>query len=199
MDGRKAFFDHHAASWDERLRLSEQASRLRELAAAFELSPGDRVLDVGTGTGVLIPFLREAIGARGRLLAMDFSLKMLEQARKRRNGTRAAFVNAGVGMIPFRAGQFDRVTCFAAFPHFPDKNRALSEMVRVLDHNGLLVIAHLKSAEEINHYHTHVGGAVAHDHLPHSDALRDLMAAAGLERVAIVNEPGRFVAKGWKS
>ena len=199
MEGRKEFFDRQAASWDEHLGLNEQASRLRDLAAAFELSPGDRVLDVGTGTGVLIPILREAIGAHGRLLAMDFSFKMLEQARKRRNGTRAAFVNAGVGMIPFRAGQFDRVTCFAAFPHFPDKQRALSEMVRVLDRKGLLVIAHLKSAEEINHYHTHVGGAVAHDHLPEPETLKDLMSAVGLERIAIVNEPGRFVAKGWKS
>ena len=198
MDDRKGFFDRHAATWDEHLGLNEQASRLRDLASAFELNPGDRVLDVGTGTGVLLPILRQRIGPHGRLLAIDFSLKMLAQARERRNGTQAAFVNAGVGMIPFRAGEFDRVTCFAAFPHFPDKPRALSEMARVLDSGGLLVIAHLKSAEEINLYHSSVGGAVAHDHLPEPGMLRGLMSAAGLERIAIVNEPGRFVAKGWR-
>jgi ubiquinone/menaquinone biosynthesis C-methylase UbiE len=199
MDDRKSFFDEHASSWDESLRLQEQALRLRELAAAFELNPGHRILDVGTGTGILLPILREAIGLQGRLLAMDFSFKMLSQAMQRREGARASLINAGVGMIPFRAGQFDRVTCFAAFPHFPDKKRALSEMVRVLKQNGVLIIAHLKSAEEINQMHSHIGGAVAQDHLPGPEMLKALMGAAGLDHIAIVNEPGKFVATGRKA
>lgn len=199
MDERKEFFDDHASSWDEKLRLDEQAVRLRDLAATFELHPGDRVLDVGTGTGILLPILREAIGPQGRLFAMDFSFKMLEQARRRRDGVQVDFINAGVGMIPFREGQFDRVTCFAAFPHFPDKKRALSEMVRVLTRKGLLIIAHLKSAEEINQMHSHIGGAVAHDHLPNPEMLKEVMSAAGLHDIVVVNEPGRFVAKGWRA
>jgi ubiquinone/menaquinone biosynthesis C-methylase UbiE len=199
MDDRKSFFDDHASSWDEHLKLQEQAVRLRDLAAAFELNPGDRVLDVGTGTGVLLPIIREAIGTHGQLLAMDFSFRMLEQAKERREGTRAGLINAGVAMIPFRAGEFDRVTCFAAFPHFPDKKRALSEMVRVLKRHGVLVIAHIKTAEEINQMHSHIGGAVAHDHVPEPQILKEGMAAAGLDRIVIANEPGRFVAKGWKS
>jgi ubiquinone/menaquinone biosynthesis C-methylase UbiE len=199
MDDRKSFFDDHASSWDESLRLEEQALRLRDLAATFELHPGDRVLDVGTGTGVLLPILREAIGPEGQLLAMDFSFKMLEQVRKRREAAHADLINAGVGMIPFRQEQFDRVTCFAAFPHFPDKKRALAEMVRVLARKGLLIIAHLKSAEEINQMHSHIGGAVGHDHLPGPEMLEQLLAAAGLARISMVNEPGRFVARGWKA
>ena len=199
MDDRKSFFDDHASSWDESLGLHEQALRLRDLAATFELNPGDRVLDVGTGTGILLPILREAIGPHGQLIAMDFSFKMLEQVRHRRETARAELINAGVGMIPFRAEEFDRVTCFAAFPHFPDKKRALSEMVRVLTREGLLIIAHLKSAEEINRMHSHIGGAVAHDHLPDPEMLKHIMASAGLDRITIVNEPGRFVAKGWKT
>jgi ubiquinone/menaquinone biosynthesis C-methylase UbiE len=199
MDDRKSFFDDHASSWDESLGLHEQALRLRDLAATFELNPGDRVLDVGTGTGILLPILREAIGPQGQLLAMDFSFKMLEQARARREAAQATLINAGVGMIPFREGEFDRVTCFAAFPHFPDKKRALSEMVRVLSNKGLLIIAHLKSAEEINQMHSHIGGAVAHDHLPGPEMLKQMMASAGLDRIAIVNEPGKLVATGRKT
>lgn len=199
MDERKSFFDEHAGSWDESLKLQEQALRLRDLAATFNLNPGDRVLDVGTGTGILLPILREAIGPQGQLLAMDFSFKMLEQARVRREAAQPSLINAGVGMIPFREGEFDRVTCFAAFPHFPDKKRALSEMVRVLTRNGLLIIAHLKSAEELNQMHSRIGGAVAHDHLPDPAMLRQMMAAAGLDDIALLNEPGRFVATGRKT
>jgi ubiquinone/menaquinone biosynthesis C-methylase UbiE len=198
MEERKGFFDRHAASWDERLRLSEHVSRVSDLVRSFELTAGSAVVDVGTGTGVLLPFLREAIGPTGRLIAMDFSLRMLEQAAERRRDANALLLNAGVHAMPLRSGEFDRVTCFAAFPHFPNKTGALLEMVRVLRPGGQLTLAHLKSAEEINQFHRQVGGAVAGDRLPDPEVLRRLMEDAGLTNVSVVNQPGRFVAQGRK-
>jgi ubiquinone/menaquinone biosynthesis C-methylase UbiE len=198
-EDRKKYFDRHAASWDERFHNAEERARLSALVDAFELAAGNAVLDVGTGTGILLPFLRERIGLDGRLAAMDFSIKMLQQAAERRNTTHAMLINAGVDSIPFRSHQFDCVTCFSAFPHFPHKEKALLEMVRVLRYGGGVVIAHLKSSDEINRLHGQIGGAVACDHLPHSDALRLLMQSSGLVDISIVNESGRFVARGRKA
>jgi ubiquinone/menaquinone biosynthesis C-methylase UbiE len=112
---------------------------------------------------------------------------------------RPAFFNAGVAAIPFRQGSFDKVNCFSAFPHFPDKAKALSEMVRVLKKGGALFIAHLHSIEEINQLHHAVGGPVMRDRLPDREAMGCLMRDAGLSKIEIENEPGRFLALGRKS
>ena len=198
-EDRKTFFDRHADSWDERHHSAEGRARLSELVASFGLAAGNAVLDVGTGTGILLPFLREAIGHEGRLVAMDFSFKMLRQAAQRPNGADAMLLNATVESIPFCSGQFDRVTCFSAFPHFPNKEKALREMVRVLRPAGKVAIAHLKSSDEINRMHGQIGGAVACDRLPHAEALHLLMEKSGLVKISILNEPGRFLAQGRKA
>jgi len=198
-EDRKTFFDRHADSWDERHHSDTERTQLADLVNSFGWAAGNAVLDVGTGTGILLPFLRETIGHEGLLVAMDFSFKMLRQAAGRRNGTDAMFLNATVESIPFYSDRFDCVTCFAAFPHFPNKEKALREMVRVLRPAGKVVIAHLKSAEEINRMHSQIGGAVACDRLPHAEALRKLLESSGLVDISILNEPGRFTAQGRKA
>ncbi len=196
MEDRKRFFDRHAASWDERFHSPDERAKLAKLVDSFGLTAGNAVLDVGTGTGVLLPFVRETIGPEGRLAAMDFSFKMLQHAAQRGCLADATLFNASVESIPFCSERFDCVTCFAAFPHFPDKTKALVEMARVLRSGGKLAIAHLKSSDEINHLHGQIGGAVACDRLPDPDALRGLMKDSGLSDISVINEPGRFVALG---
>jgi ubiquinone/menaquinone biosynthesis C-methylase UbiE len=198
VGNRKDFFNRHASTWDKELQYEGKTEQLLGVLKWFELSEGDSVLDVGTGTGILLPIIKEAIGLKGMLIAMDFSLQMLEQARLRQHVDEKILINASVAAIPFRSNQFDRLTCFAAFPHFPDKPRALSEMVRVLRNGGKLFIAHLHSVEEINQLHQQVGGPVADDLLPQPERIRSLMADSGLSGVSIINQPGKFLARGQK-
>ena len=198
LENRKEFFNRHASTWDKELQYEGKNLQLLEVVKWFELSQGDSVLDVGTGTGILLPFIKEAIGPKGSLVAMDFSFKMLKQARLRRYMDEEILINASVTAIPSHSNQFDRVTCFSAFPHFPDKARSLLEMVRVLRSGGKLFIAHLHSVEEINQLHQEIGGPVVHDLLPHPERIRNLMRDSGLCEVLIVNQPGKFLAQGQK-
>lgn len=198
MENRKDFFDSHASSWDKNLGYDEKTSQLKTIVEWFGLAQGDSVLDVGTGTGILLPFVREAIGPKGRLAAIDFSFKMLEQAKIRQPSGDELLINASVESIPFPSDRFDRVTCFSAFPHFPNKVKALYEMVRVLKSEGILFIVHLHSVEEINQLHQSTGGPVAGDSLPHPERLRSLLKESGLYEVSIINEPGKFLARGRK-
>ena len=198
MENRKDFFDRHASSWDKDLSYENKTDQVGEVVKWFKLSEHDSVLDVGTGTGILLPFIREAIGPGGRLIAIDFSLKMLERAKTRPSCGDKSIVNASVEAIPFGSDRFDKVTCFSAFPHFPNKSRALLEMVRVLKSGGTLSIAHLHSVEEINQFHGAVGEPVVHDFLPHPERIRSLMKDSGLDEVSIVNQPGKFFAQGKK-
>jgi hypothetical protein len=71
-------------------------------------------------------------------------------------------------------------------------------MVRVLRSRGKLYIAHLHSVEEINQLHQEMGGPVGHDLLPHPGQIRNLMKDAGLDEVSVLNQPGKFLAKGQK-
>jgi ubiquinone/menaquinone biosynthesis C-methylase UbiE len=199
MDGRKQFFDSSATVWDEKFTANNRPERLAQVAEWFAAKAGEVILDVGTGTGVLLPFLGKAVGKKGRVVAMDFAFNMLKAALSRTYEVSPALINAGVGAIPFRRDSFDKVTCFSAFPHFPDKGRALSEMVRVLKKRGLLFIAHLHSIEEIAELHGNVGEAVRKDHLPDRQAMVRLMETAGLSGIGIINEPGKFFAQGQKN
>ena len=199
MDERRSFFDNSASFWDELLDLDPRADRLGRLVERFEIREGDAILDVGTGTGILLPLLGKAVGPGGTLVAIDFSFKMLTTAASHGFDVQPAFLNAGVAAIPFKHSSFDKVTCFSAFPHFPDKAKALSEMVRVLKKGGALFIAHLHSIEEINQLHHAVGGPVMRDRLPDREAMGRLMREAGLSKIEMENEPGRFLAMGRKS
>jgi ubiquinone/menaquinone biosynthesis C-methylase UbiE len=199
MESRKEFFDRHASDWDHHLKYGEKQGRLAEVVSWFGVKKEDRVLDVGTGTGVILPYLRQAVAKEGNVVAMDFSLGMLKQAKRRDLPADQTLINAGVAAIPFRSGQFDRVTCFSAFPHFPDKRKALDEMVRVLKKDGYLFIVHLHSVEEINRLHETTGGTVRVDRLPDPETLRTMMHSSGLHALSIVNKPGKFLAEGRKT
>ena len=132
------------------------------------------------------------------LIGFDFSFKMLEKAKCRQCPGEKALITATVESLPFQSNLFDRIICFSAFPHFTDKARALVEMVRVLKSGGVLSIAHLKSVEELNQFHRHLGGPVAYDLLPHPERIRSLMGDSGLCEVSIINQPGNFLAQGRK-
>jgi ubiquinone/menaquinone biosynthesis C-methylase UbiE len=190
---RRDFFERHAAKWD-RERAGDLDGRLARVVAVAALSPGQRVLDVGSGTGVLIPHLRRAVGPDGFVVAIDFALGMLSQAKAKGLGARALLAQASVADLPFAAGDFDAVTCNAAFPHFPDRRRALAEMARVLRPGGRLAISHPIGRAAVEAIHRSAGGPVEHDALPDADGMRALLAEAGLRLADLIDEPEFFVA-----
>ncbi len=194
---RRDFFDARASDWEASCYPEEVRGRLLELLPCFDLAPAARVLDVGTGPGVLIPYLRRAVGPAGRVVAFDLSLPMVRKAREKPLAPQDLVLQADGHRLPFRAAVFDRVICFAAFPHFDDPALALGEMARVLRPGGRLVIAHLLSREELARHH---GGhdAVADDILPDADRMRLLFRGAGLETPTIEDRPGRYLAAAGK-
>jgi len=198
MERLRDYFDRHASSWDEMLKYNERTSELLEVVSWFGLAEGHWVLDVGTGTGILLPLIRQAIGPKGMLIGFDFSFKMLEKAKLREYFGEKIFLTSTAESIPLRSALFDQITCFSAFPHFTNKAKTLVEMVRVLKSGGVLSIAHLQSVEELNQFHRHLGGPVANDLLPHAERIRSLMTESGLWDISIINQPGKFLAQGRK-
>jgi ubiquinone/menaquinone biosynthesis C-methylase UbiE len=126
-----------APSYDRRWSFYIEAT-VRETLSRLELQPGESLLDVGCGTGVLLEaFLASTPDAK--LSGADPSREMLEVARKRL-GEAALLRQSHVESLPFSDQAFDVVVSTNAFHYFRNPLGALEEMARVLRPNGRLVI-----------------------------------------------------------
>lgn len=191
------YFDRMADRWDKGANVDDLCRQLDSLVSRFDIPWGGWVLDVGTGTGILHPYLLSAVGESGRVLAFDFSRCMLAEALKKPRSKKPACFQADVTAIPLPDGTCDCVVCFAAFPHFDRKQQALREMARVTRHGGRVVIAHLMSRGQIARHHD-TNPEVAGHYLPPAGRMRRLFSAAGLKTVGIDDEPGLYLAMAEK-
>ena len=78
---RKAYFNKAAETWDQKYCALELETFLEEIVPTFGLKLGQRVLDLGTGTGALIPSLIRAVGSFGSVTAIDYAEKMIQRCR----------------------------------------------------------------------------------------------------------------------
>jgi demethylmenaquinone methyltransferase/2-methoxy-6-polyprenyl-1,4-benzoquinol methylase len=90
-------------------------------------------------------------------------------------------------------GLFDLVLCFHSFPHFCDKPLAITTMSKLLNPGGKFIVMHLAGRHAVNHFHDHIGGAVAGDHLPDEQTWNHLLAAAQLKRELWIDRDDLFI------
>jgi ubiquinone/menaquinone biosynthesis C-methylase UbiE len=191
----RGYFDRMAKQWDDLGDAGVLRKRLEPLVGMFNLPKSGIVLDVGTGTGILHPLLLAAVGRSGTVLAFDFSREMIEQARTKESSQNLLCFQADVTAVPLPEHTCDCIVCFAAFPHFHDKLRALQEMARVTKTGGRVLIAHLMSRHQIARHH-HGSPEVAGHCLPPDEEMEQLFTEAGLEIVTIRDKPGCYFAQG---
>jgi demethylmenaquinone methyltransferase/2-methoxy-6-polyprenyl-1,4-benzoquinol methylase len=110
----------------------------REALRRAGLRPGMKVLDVGTGTGLLAREIARVTGGRDPIVGVDPSRSMLSVCRK---GSAAATLVQAVGeRLPFADRSFDFVTMGYALRHVPDLDQAFTEYRRVLKPDGRLLL-----------------------------------------------------------
>ncbi|MCA9923900.1 MAG: methyltransferase domain-containing protein [Anaerolineales bacterium] len=109
------------------------------VAAAANIQPGNRVLDVACGTGVLARWIADQVGPMGSVIGLDINEGMLDVAR--RQATHITWQNGRAEDLPFDDDSFDAVVSQFGLMFFDNKRQALQEIVRVLRPNGRFAVA----------------------------------------------------------
>lgn len=185
--------------------------RWRNLMADLaRLRPGDRALDVATGTGDSAFVLKKRVGPSGSVVGLDLTREMLlvGLAKVRRRGATRLELHEGDAMhLPYRAGSFRAATMAFGGRNVPDLEGAFREMARVLESGGRVVFLELNRPTLwgfrhlfLWYFHTFaplVGGLIsgdrsAYEYLPRSvdrfegvEDIAAIMARAGLRDIEV--------------
>jgi ubiquinone/menaquinone biosynthesis C-methylase UbiE len=185
------------------------AERLLDLAAP---RPGERALDVGTGTGIVARRTAARIGA-GQIVGLDPTPGMLAVARSasEREGVPIEWREGRAEALPFADGAFDLALCQFALMFFADRPAALAEMRRVLSPGGRVAL-HVFQAIERHLFYVALDEAIVRRlgasgvgaifSLGDAEELRSLLSGAGFRDVQLTPatvtarfpEPASFLA-----
>lgn len=195
MNKDKEFFDSCAVNWDK-IRDTD-SHKLQTLVDMIKLQQGDDVLDVGTGTGVLLPYLLQAIGTNGHIIAVDFSEKMLEQAKlKHQQEKNIIFEASNILELELSKESFNAITCLNFYPHLHNrKEEFLKQMLPLLKKGGTLSIFHDISREQVNNIHAQSKEVKEHK-LPPTDEVGILLKNAGYEPVTAYEDNNIYFVQG---
>lgn len=121
----------------------------RETAAALNLQPGSRVLDVATGTGALAIEIARATSGTAQVTACDTNERMLSVARARTDPAMRAvtIVRCDATTLPFADESFDAATLAFAIDDMPDRAACIREIRRVLRAGGRLALLELSQPD----------------------------------------------------
>jgi demethylmenaquinone methyltransferase/2-methoxy-6-polyprenyl-1,4-benzoquinol methylase len=211
----RAMFDRIAGLYDlmNSVMTAGLHHRWRERAADLAaLAPGERALDVATGTGDLALELARRVGPAGEIVGSDFSEGMLEYARRKGAGAaNVRFEQANALALPYADGEFAAATVGFGARNFSDLAQGLREMTRVVRPGGRVVVLEITTPTRpplstffrlwFDRVVPMIGRDEAYTYLPNSvkrfpgpQALGAVMADAGLQDIRWILTAGGIIA-----
>lgn len=118
----------------------------RRLLAILDAAPGERMLEIGPGTGYYTLPVAARLGPTGALDVLDMRQRYLDHTTRRAQGAGLTNVNATLGngaALPYPDDCFDAAYLITVLGEIPDPQAALGELRRVLKPHGRLVIGEI--------------------------------------------------------
>jgi arsenite methyltransferase len=164
------------------------------------LQPGERVLDLGAGSGMDAFVASLAVGAQGQVVGLDMTdaqLAKAERLRSQHGIEHVTFQHGHIEQLPFDDASFDAVISNGVINLAPDKPRVFAEAARVLRPGGRLAIADIVTEEplteaivcDVDLWASCIGGA------PQEQTYREAMAGAGFRVEVTKTNPYRFLSE----
>lgn len=171
------FFDNLAPTWDAN-EIRSTPERVRTILGKLPISKGMTVLDLGTGTGVLVPYLSEIVGPAGHVTAIDLSEGMLSIAKQKYGELK----NVEFLKIDFEEeqipGLYDVVMLYSVYPHLHAPADTMEWLFKMnVKPGGVIIIAFPSDEKFINNIH-HERQSES-DHLPSAHILADMINSWG--------------------
>jgi ubiquinone/menaquinone biosynthesis C-methylase UbiE len=194
MVSDREYFNNRAKDWD--ITCVHDQKKVDYIIQLVDIKSSDKVLDVGTGTGVLIPHIIKRLDQTGHVFGIDVSEKMLEVAESKYFGEQITYYHKDIFEITSE-NTFDIIICYSMFPHFKERKlEAIQHMSRLLKIGGKLCIAHSQSRDCINRLHLEIGEEVKNDRLPEMSILKEVFNNNGLQINHILDDDAFFFILG---
>ena len=184
------FFNQNAESWDSKEK-KKTHKIIKRIINYLKLKKYTNVLDVGCGTGILYPYLKEKFK---NYTGIDISPKMIEVAfRKYPSGN---FINCNFYNFKSKK-KYDLIIVFNSFPHFIERKKFFKKALSFLNKKGKLIITHSFKLEEINKIHKSSSNKEISKHTITQKEIKDLYTKFHFKNIKIKNNP-YFIAEGTK-
>lgn len=189
INSTKKFFNEHADEWEHRIKADDK-NRLSKIFKNDIPDTAGPVLDLGCGTGILVPFIKS--NGTDHIVEVDIASKMLSNAKSKYNCS-VDYCAADSHHLPFNSNYFSSIFCFNTFPHFNNKLVVIKEITRCLKKDGQLFIIHLMCHRKLNSMHSNIKGSVKHDRMLPKDKMIKALKDAGLNIITAEENPEKYL------
>ena len=187
------FFDRLSDIWDDNEVLSTP-DKVLEILSQLDIRKGMEILDLGTGTGVLVPYLSSLVGDTGKVTALDISEGMLNRAKKKyEHLANVVFILKDFEKEEL-TGKYDLILLYCVFPHIHNPEQTLRRLVlNNLKEKGRIIIAFPSDENFINNIHKE--RKAESDMLPSAPRLSFILQEWGFESSVIRYDEGHYMVE----
>lgn len=191
------FFDNIAPKWDS-MEVKSTPDKITEILDIIGVGSGSDILDLGTGTGVLIPYLSRLTGPGGTVMAVDFSEGMLREAERKFSGLGNVYFSRLDFEEEREPWRYDLIMMYCVYPHLSYPKETVKRLVTEnLKPGGRLIIGFPTDEKFINSiHHDHaVEDDLGSEHLPSAPTLATRINKWGLHARVLAYDEGKYLVE----